>query len=408
MSQGRALAFADIVVVGAGLVGLCTAWELRKRGFTVAVVEQRFPGYGASSRNAGGLWLQTRRRGLELALARAGREKYDEYIDVLGDVFDLRRDGGLFFFESDEQRPVIERYVRDRQDAGLDIEMVSRRAAAELTPVLPETAIGAAFCRDDAQIDALAFVSALENACTRQGIQILRNCSVLSSLRDGDAVTGVRTVRGEVHAGGVVWAVGAWAVMLRTEGIDLPIETTRMGQLMTQPLETATSPPLHGPRGVQGCGALVDLPEFDPGLFAPPGPGEGEGVGAEDSAGALEFDDTISLNHGGSLYVGHSIDGRGALNPHISLNATRAMTAVAMDRFARYADFGVTGLWAGLGSETPDHLPIVGRLDGAYVNVGHMWGVSSAPICAQVVAEGIAGEDSEFAAGLSPHRSTLS
>lgn len=407
MAQGNTLASADVVVIGAGLVGLCTAWELRKRGFTVAVVEQRFPGYGASSRNAGGLWLQTRRRGLELTLARAGREKYSEYIDVLGDVFDLRRDGGLFFFENDEQRAVIERYVNDRQDAGLDIELVSRRAAGELSPVLPETAIGAAYCRDDAQIDSLAFVNALESACTRQGIQILRNCSVLSSLREGDAVTGVRTVRGEVHAGGVVWAVGAWAVMLHTEGIDLPIETTRIGQLMTQPLETATSPPLRGPRGVHGCGALLDLPDFDPGLFAPPAYGEVDGVDGDEPAEALEYDDTISLNHGGSLYIGHSIDGRGSLNPHISLNATRAMTGAAMDRFARYADFGVTGLWAGLGSETPDNLPIVGRVDGAYVNVGHMWGVASAPICAQVVAESIAGEDSEFAAGLSPQRSMV-
>lgn len=401
MSHGNTLATADVVVVGAGIVGLCTAWELHKRGFAVVVVEQRFPGYGASSRNAGAIWLQTRRKGLEMALARAGRDKYAEYIEVLGDVFDYRRDGGLFFFENDDQRAVIERYVGDRQDAGLDMELISRSDAAELTPILPDTAAGAAFCRDDAQIDALSFVNALENACTRSGIRIFRNSSVLSSLREGDAVAGVRTVRGEVHAAGVVWATGAWAVTLRAEGIDLDVDTMRIGQLMTQPIEMGTSPPLHGPRGVYACGGLTDLTDFDGQAFATPQPEDGRG---EDG---LAFDDTISLNHGGSLYIGHSIDGRGALNPHISLNATRAMTTVAMDRYSRYADFGVTGLWAGLGSETADQLPIVGQLDGAYVNVGHMWGVASGPICAQILAETIAGETSELGAGLSPQRASL-
>jgi glycine/D-amino acid oxidase-like deaminating enzyme len=401
MTHGNTLATADVVVVGAGIVGLCTAWELHKRGFTVVVVEQRFPGYGASSRNAGAIWLQTRRKGLEMALARAGRDKYSEYIEVLGDVFAYRRDGGLFFFEDDDQRAVIERYIGDRQDAGLDIELISRSDAAKLTPILPDTATGAAFCRDDAQIDALSFVNALENACTRSGIQIFRNSSVLSSLREGDSVTGVRTVRGEVHAAGVVWATGAWAVTLRAEGIDLAVDTMRIGQLMTQPIEMGASPPLHGPRGVYACGGLTDLPGFDARAFATPQSDEGKG---EDG---LTFDDTISLNHGGSLYIGHSIDGRGALNPHISLNATKAMTTVAMDRYSRYADFGVTGLWAGLGSETADHLPIVGRLDGAYLNVGHMWGVASGPICAQILAETIAGEASELGAGLSPQRASL-
>jgi glycine/D-amino acid oxidase-like deaminating enzyme len=402
MSQTNTLATADIVVVGAGIVGLSTAWELQKRGFSVVVVEQRFPGYGSSGRNAGAVWLQTRRRGLELELARAGRDKYSEYLDVVGDVFDLRRDGGLFFFETESQGAIMESYVRDRREAGLKIEMVGRSEAADISPILPETAIGAAFCSDDAQVDSLSFINALESACLRKGVLIFRNCSVLSTLRRGDAVVGVQTVRGEIHGSGVVWATGAWAVILRAEGIDLPIETSRIGQLMTQPIEIKPSPPLHGPRGVHSCGGLLDLAEFDADAFPAPVIDE-----LPESQQDFSFDDTISLNHGGSLYVGHSIDGRGALNPHISLHATRAMTSVAMDRFRRYAEFGVTGLWAGLGSETPDQLPIVGQMDGAFVNVGHMWGVASGPVCGQVLAEQVAGESTEFSAGLSPDRSSV-
>jgi len=398
MSSEETLATADIVVVGAGLAGLCTAWELRQRGFGVVLVDQRFPGYGASSRNPGGIWLQTRRAGVELDLARAGKKKYEQYLDVLGDVFDYRPEGGLFFFETEEQGRVLEAYVEDRRAAGLTIDMVSREDAAKLSPIVPDTAIGAAFCAEDAQIDSLNFVAAMESACLRAGVYFFRNTAVLSTLREGDAVLGVRTVRGEVLASGVVWATGAWATTLRAEGIRLPVETTRVGQLMMQPVEMTASPLLHGPRGVYGSGALTDLPAFDADLFAGP---LGRGSAGEG------YDDTAVLNRGGSLYIGHSVDGRHSLNPHISLAATKSMVDVGLDRYARYADYGVTGLWAGLGCETPDNLPVVDRADGTYVNVGHAWGVASAPICGEVMAEIIAGEASEFAVGLSAGRSSL-
>src|SRR5689334_6376790 len=103
MSSADTLASADIVVVGAGIAGLSSAWELRKRGFSVVVLEQRFPTYGSSGRNPGCLWVQTRRAGAELDLALAGRAKYEEYIESFGDVFSYRQAGGLFFWETDEQ-----------------------------------------------------------------------------------------------------------------------------------------------------------------------------------------------------------------------------------------------------------------------------------------------------------------
>jgi glycine/D-amino acid oxidase-like deaminating enzyme len=397
MSNGETLASADIVVVGAGIVGLCTAWELRQRGFDVVLVDQRFPGYGASSRNPGALWLQTRRAGIELALARAGKAKYEQYLDVLGDVFDYRVDGGLFFFETDEQAAVVENYVDDRRAAGVAIEMVSLEEAAKLCPILPESAVGAAYCTEDAQIDSLDFVSAMESACSRAGVHFFRNTAVLSTLRDGDRVLGVRTVRGEVLASALVWATGAWATTLRAEGIRVPVETARVGQLMMQPVESRRSPLLHGPRGVIGAGALTDLAAYNAEAFSGP-------LGNGSDGG---YDDTALLNRGGSLYIGHSVDGRHSLNPHISLAATQAMVEVGLDRYSRYADYGVTGLWAGLGSETPDGLPVVDHADGSYVNVGHAWGVASGPICGQVMAEIIAGESSEFADGLRGGRMSL-
>jgi glycine/D-amino acid oxidase-like deaminating enzyme len=374
---------ADIVVVGGGVVGLSSAIELRKRGFDVVVVEQRFLAFGASGRNAGGIWLQLRRVGPELELARRGLQKYVEYEADLGPTFDLRRRGGLFFFETDAQQDVLQHYVADRQRAGLDVSMVSRAEAADLSTVLPDSAIGAVFCANDAQVDGGAFVRGLGNACLRMGVRIYTNTAVLGTIRKVDRVSGVRTVRGDVRAGAVVWATGPWAVTLQSEGVELPLETVRVGQLVTQPIGYSPGAVLHGPRGVSRCGALVDLPAFNEALFRP-----------DDSSAApgLEYDDTFAQNVEGSILVGSSIDGRGSLNPHISMVATRALLDATMDRTPRLGALGVTGLWAGLVAETPDHLPVIDQVEGLYVNVGHSYGMASGPAGGEIVARIVAGE----------------
>ena len=201
-SRFEALDTADVVVVGAGIAGVCTAYELRQRGFDVVLVEQRFPAFGASGRGPGAVWLQPRRAGDELDLAAAGKAKYEEYADAIGDIFDFRVNGGLFFFETEAQGRVLEQYVSDRQAAGLKVEMLSAADACEASPLLPDTAIGAVFCGDDAQVDGQAFVAAMTAACVREGVRKFENTSVLSTMREGDTVMGVRTVRGDVFAAG--------------------------------------------------------------------------------------------------------------------------------------------------------------------------------------------------------------
>jgi glycine/D-amino acid oxidase-like deaminating enzyme len=398
MREIGALDTADIVVVGGGVVGLTSALELRKRGFDVVVVEQRFLAFGSSGRNSGAIWLQSRRGGIELDLARRGLQKYVEYEAELGPTFDFRRRGGLFFYETDEQRAILEHYVADRVAAGLQASLVSQADARGHSSVLPDSAAGAVYCADDAQVDPSAFVRALGRACLRMGVRIFENTAVLGTIRKVDTVSGIRTVRGELHAGAVVWATGAWSVNLRSEGIDLPIDTYRVGQLVTQPVAYTPGPILHGPRGVSRCGALAGLPQFDPVAFPPPSAADGA---------SLVYDDTIAQNTEGSVLIGNSIDGRGSLNPHISMTATHAMIEATLGRTERFGKLGVTGLWAGLVGETADQLPIVDVIDGLYVNTGHSFGVASGPASGEILARLVIGEPDPLARHLAVGRPSL-
>jgi glycine/D-amino acid oxidase-like deaminating enzyme len=187
-------------------------------------------------------------------------------------------------------------------------------------------------------------------------------------------------------------------VNLRSEGIDLPMATSRVGQLVTQPIPYKAGALVHGPRGVAGCGALSDLPGFDPNLFAPPA-----GMRLEDTA----YDDTLAQNTEGALLIGNSVDGPGSLNPHISIRATQAMIDATLERTPRLGDLGVTGLWAGLVGDTPDHLPLVDWVDGLYINVGHSFGVASGTSGGEAMATVIAGEPNNLARALRLDRPTL-
>ena len=400
MPDLETLAEADIAVVGGGLAGWVTAFELRRRGFDVVLLEQRFSAYGASGRNPGALWVQLRRAGAELDLARAGAAWYDRYLAEFGRVFDHHDDGGLLFFETEQQGALMAEYVAERRADGVPVELLDRAEAAKVGPLLPQTAIGAVHCPLDRQVDTAGAVRAIAAQGVAEGVRRFENTAVLGTVRRGDQVHGVRTVRGDVRAAGVVWATGAWAVNLCSEGLDLPVRTARLGHLRSQPVTTRSHVVLHGPRGVAGCGALVDLPGYDPALFAPP---------TVPGAAALEYDDSLAQHADGGLYVGSTRDGHGSLNPHISVSATHAMTGVLLERYAGApaasgaagggptgvtagGGLGIVGLWAGLGCDTPDGLPLVGRADGVYLNTGHAWGVAGAPACGLLLAQLIAGE----------------
>ncbi len=407
MVASEPLATADVIVVGAGIAGMCTAYELRARGYDVAVLDQRFAAFGGSGRNPGAVWLQLQRGGLELDLARAGAALYAEYADRIGGGFDHRTRGGLFFYETDEQQEILADYVADRRRHGLSVEFVTRADALAHAPMLPSTAIGAVYCAEDAQIDSQRFVRALATSCTEAGVKRFDNTPVLSTIRRGDTITGVRTTRGDVHGPGVVWATGAWARGLDAEGVSIALTTSRMGQIVTQPLAQRPSVVMHGPRGVASCGALTDLPGFRREAFAAPNP---LGVVRDDpdaTPSDWDYDDSITQFSDGSLHIGSSIDITGSLNPHISMRATQSMISTTIDRYAEYSTFGVTSLWAGLQSTTADLLPVVDRVDGAYATIGHASGMATGPVAGRILACLIAGEHHEFADSLRADRPSL-
>jgi glycine/D-amino acid oxidase-like deaminating enzyme len=374
---------ADIVVVGGGIAGLSTAYALNQRGYDVIVVEQRFLAFGASGRNSGGLWLQTMDAGAELDMARHSLQMLQRLEGELGPTFDYAVSGGVFFYETEAQGRVLEDFAADRRRLGIGSEMISADEARGMAPGVPLTAVGALYCAEDAKLSTSKLVKGIGQLVRRLGVRIYENTAALSLMRSGDAVTGVRTVRGNIAAGGVVWCAGPWAANLEAEGISLPLELVRVGLLQTQPIRAHLPTITRGPIGARHIRPLKALATYDDQAF-------------EDTvhgAGKPGYEDVVVQGADGNLFVGHTLDAAGSLNPHITLESSRTMIDTILQRRPEYGELGVTGLWAGVVGNTPDHLPIIDLVEGLYINTGHSAGAATGLAAGELTAQLVAGEE---------------
>jgi glycine/D-amino acid oxidase-like deaminating enzyme len=249
---------------------------------------------------------------------------------------------------------------------------------------VPDTAIGAVYSADDAQVNTAKFSRVLADACRRSGVRVYENTAALRLIRHAGAVIGVRTVRGDVMAEGVVWSTGAWAVNLESEGISLPVTPVRVGMLVTQPVTERSTVITHGPHGAENCTALMDLPGFRAEDFSPE-----VTTGVSD----LTYEDVVAQNAEGSIMIGHTYEAAQSLNPHVTLDATQMMVQTIRHRRPDFGRLGVTGLWAGLVGVTPDALPIITKTDGLFVNTGHSLCTASGPPSGELMAQLVAGEE---------------
>ncbi|MCA4134816.1 FAD-binding oxidoreductase [Arthrobacter sp. M4] len=374
---------ADIVVVGGGIAGLATAHALNRRGYDVVLVEQRFLAFGASGRNSGGVWLQSMRSGAELSLAQNSLEALRHLEDELGPTFDYTASGGVFFYETEQQAQILADFAEDRRRLGLSAEKISADDARKMAPGVPESAIGAVYFADDAKLNTSKLVKGLGQLVRKLGVRIYENTPALSLIRSGNAVTGIRTMRGNIVAGGVVWCAGPWATNLDSEGVQLPLKLVRVGLLMTQPIRANLPAMTRGPLGARHLKPLTALPSYRDDAFSDPEP----------LPGKPGYEDVVVQGGEGNLYVGHTLDAANSLNPHITLESSRVMIDTILNRRPEYGELGVTGLWAGIVGSTPDELPIIDQVEGLYINTGHSAGAATGLYGGELMAQMVAGED---------------
>jgi len=280
-------ASADVVIVGAGVIGLSVAWRLAAAGLAVAVFERGEAGCGASLAATGMLAAATELEpgGADLlALALESQRLWPRFRDELegeaGFDIDYRAEGTLTVAlgrdEVDRLRFRHELQARHR----LATRWLDGAAARALEPALRPSVAAGIFCAEDHQVDPRRLVPALRRAAVARGARILEHLSVQALDIAGGRIGGVVTDQGLCRAPTVVIATGAWAGNRDVLGDALAVPVRPLkGQALALRATVRTGVPAHvvwteqvhlAPKADERLlvGATVEECGFDPAVTA--------------------------------------------------------------------------------------------------------------------------------------------
>ncbi|MGC9372752.1 MAG: NAD(P)/FAD-dependent oxidoreductase [Thermovirgaceae bacterium] len=165
----------DVVIAGAGLVGLFAARYLLLEGLSVTVYEAKYPGYGASGSSEGGILLQTKADKKLLTLTKQSLKIYEEISSILRPGIEFRKKGSLIVAENEAEVGFVEDRARFLAESGVGARYLGGSQLGALEPCLGPVVIGASWCPEDASVNPLRLTVALCEEIRSLGGRILKN-----------------------------------------------------------------------------------------------------------------------------------------------------------------------------------------------------------------------------------------
>lgn len=226
----------DLIVVGAGIVGLSTAWRARKAGARVVVLDKGATAYEASSRATGFLSL-CGASPAEAPLAQVAEGLWDSLDEDLGYPTEWTQKGRFWgALTPTELTDMTAAFPSYQENVG-GFELLDAKACRALIPALTPQILGGIYTPRAGHANPQRTSQAFAWAFQDLGGEIREHAPVLEVLTAGDRVKGVRTPQGEIHAASVVICAGAHAApLLAPLGIVFPVAPARLDTMVTAPL----------------------------------------------------------------------------------------------------------------------------------------------------------------------------
>ncbi len=390
------------VIIGAGVIGLCTAWELQQRGRDVVVIDKTGPAAGSSFGNAGwvvrgyatpvpapgivaqsikwmlrsdsplyvkprldprfALWMidfwrhctpdafRENMRALS-ALNAKTMQQYDALTNS-GVRYEMHKEGMFILGLSREMVAEEAELLRGMEEFGLDpVRVLYGQEVFDAEPGLSRNVAGAVAIDGERHIKPDTFVDGLVEALTERGIEIRSGVDVYGAARRNGKVSLLRTTAGDIEADEVVVAAGAWSgpVTKRITGTHLPLEAGK-GYSIT----VDQDPP-----------AIKRTMNF-----------------IEARCACTPFSDSLRL--AGTMELS-------GINLEIRPERVEALRKAGRKYLANWDGGGAERVWVGMRSMTADGIPVMGRVPGSdntWIAAGHaMLGVTLAPATGAVMAD---------------------
>ena len=217
---------ADVVVIGAGVVGCSVAYYLAREGVNVTILERESIGSGASAHATGSLSLLGTEfsPGASFELARASDSEFQQIVPELESATDIdllyqRRPSRRLALDADEAELIKSFMVW--QQSHVKMHWIDAQEVHSIEPRLSPSIIGAVYEDESAQLDSYRLNLALCRGAELLGANIVYR-EVIGLVTSGTAISGVRTASGDITCGTVVVAAGTWSSAF-TPWLDFPI-----------------------------------------------------------------------------------------------------------------------------------------------------------------------------------------
>jgi sarcosine oxidase, subunit beta len=237
-------ATADVVVVGAGIMGVSTAYHLaRRRAGRILVLERDEVCSGSTALASGGIRHQYANR-IGIELTRQSIVTYERFADEFGVDPKFRQHGYLILVSTEAEHTQAERNVALQRSLGVDVRLLSPHETKQRFPYLATDDLrGATYSPRDGYADPYLATTAIAARARELGVTIRTGCEVTGFSRTADTVQGVVTREGPVEAPVVVVATGCWSgVVGRLAGLDIPVAPLRRSKFITAPFPFETIP----------------------------------------------------------------------------------------------------------------------------------------------------------------------
>ncbi|HZY69446.1 MAG TPA: FAD-binding oxidoreductase [Thermoplasmata archaeon] len=314
-----------VAIVGAGVVGLFTAYYiLQAGGGPVLLVDRRFLSGGASGRNGGGVRQQWE-SSATVRLAQESVAAYRRFGTEFGYNVWFRQGGYLFLAETELELDRLRTVQRVARESGLPARLLDADGIRGVAPVLERRGLaGGTFLHSDGTLYPFPAVFGLYERVCALGAEVAFGVDAHGVRGEGGRVRGLVTDRGDVGATTVVNAAGGWsAEFAARSGVPIPNTPTRHEILATEPLKPFLDP------------MVVRLRD------------------------GLYFSQTMRGEIVGGLTMKHPPGTDGGMSSSTAF--LRAFARAIVGLVPALGSLRVLRAWSGFYDDTPDGLPIVGE-----------------------------------------------
>lgn len=239
----RETACSDVLVLGGGLMGACTAFFLRhQHGRSVTLLERELVGRQASGTNFGNVRRQGRSLS-QIPLANRARTVWGRTRELLGDDIEFVPHGHLRVCYTEMQAATLEQHARDVLPLGLQLKLFSAEKLRRRWGIFSPEVVAGSLSPQDGHANPRLAGPAFARAARRAGANIVEHAEVLRVERDGDDFV-AHTVDGRrFRAAQLLVACGAWSARIAAQfGDVVPMEPRGPQMGVTEPLPYAIGP----------------------------------------------------------------------------------------------------------------------------------------------------------------------